>query len=364
MRISDITSALHAFAPPALAESYDNPGLLTGDPGAEATGVLINLDMTEEVILEAHRKGMNMVVAHHPIWFSPIKRLSGNDYVTRAIRTAVKLDIALFAIHTNLDNVRHGVNRRIADKLGLLDPVVLSPKPDTLRKLVVYVPAPDRESLLEALWKAGAGQIGAYKEASFSAEGTGTFRPEEGANPTIGEVGTRESVTESRIEVVFPSHLKSAVVSAMKAAHPYEEVAYQVIPTENSIADIGSGMVGRLAEPLPKRAFLEKVRDTFRCGGIRYADAPLESIQKVALCGGSGSFLTGAALRAGAQAFVTADISYHKFFDNEGRMLLLDIGHHESEQFTSDLISEFLMKTFPNFAVRLSDTVTNPVKYL
>jgi dinuclear metal center YbgI/SA1388 family protein len=363
MRISNLLSVLHSFAPPDLAESYDNPGLLVGDPQTEVTGILINLDMTEAVIREAHQRGCNVVVAHHPILFTALKKLSGSDYVSRALRLAIKLDVALIAVHTNLDNVRQGVNHRMAQQLGLVNTRILSPKPATLRKLEVYVPVEHRVALLQALWKAGAGQIGNYGEASFSSEGQGTFLPLEGANPAIGGVGQHETVLESRIEVVFPAHLKGAVLAAMRAAHPYEEVAHQVIATENSIADIGAGLVGDLPSPLGKRAFLEKVRQAFGCGGIRYADAPLDEVSRVALCGGSGSFLTSAALRAGAQAFVTADVTYHKFFDNEDRMLLLDVGHHESEQYTSALISDVLLKSFPNFAVHLSETLTNPVKY-
>jgi dinuclear metal center YbgI/SA1388 family protein len=364
MKIAELASYLESIAPPKLAESYDNVGLLVGEPDTEITGVLINLDVTEDVIAEAVRQGCNVVVTHHPIWFTPRSRLNGEDYVSRCIISAIRNGVALYAIHTNLDNVRTGVNRVICEKLGLTGTRILQPKSATLRKLVTYVPEPDAEKVLHALWAAGAGKIGDYDQASFSHPGTGTFRPLEGADPTIGQIGTHEKVAEMRIEVVFPCNLKSMIIKALIESHPYEEVAYQVIETENSIAEIGSGMIGKLPKPLKKADFLAFVRDSFGCGGIRYSEADgLELIENVAVCGGSGSFLIGNALRAGAHALVTADVTYHKFFDPEGRMMLLDIGHWESEQFTSLLLKDLISEKFRNFAVRLSEVKTNPVKY-
>ncbi|MCB9236173.1 MAG: Nif3-like dinuclear metal center hexameric protein [Bacteroidia bacterium] len=363
MKVKDISAILEAWAPRPLAESYDNVGLLVGDPNMEVTGALVNLDMTEDVVDEAIVKGMNMVIAHHPIWFTGRKRLNGEDYVSRVIIKAVKNDIALYATHTNLDNVYTGVNAMMARKLGLQNATILRPKGEILQKLTVYVPVENRMQVLEAMWGAGAGRIGNYDQASFSSTGTGSFRPLEGANPHIGGVGAYEEVNEARVEVVFPFWLQGAVVRAMKNAHPYEEVAYEVMATQNEVASLGSGMVGDLPEPLSKADFLKMVKETFRCGGIRYSDCEQETIQRVALCGGSGSFLIPDARRAGADALVTGDITYHKFFDNEGKFLLLDIGHYESEQFTQELIYNFISEKFPNFAIRLSEVDTNPVKY-
>lgn len=363
MKFKSIAKALHAWAPPSLAESYDNVGLIVGDPDAECTGVLINLDVTEALLDEAIAKGANLVLTHHPIWFGPRKRLNGEDYVSRIIIKAIKNDIGLLACHTNLDNVRHGVNAMIGRKLGISKPKILSPKKGLVLKLGVYVPVQHSGRVQDALFAAGAGKHGNYDQASFSVQGTGTFRPMEGANPAIGRVGERAEVSEHLVEVVFPSYLKGAVVSALHGAHPYEVPAYTVQDTQNKFDEVGSGMVGSLPAPMAKADFLQHVKDSFRCGGIRYADFPGETIQKVAWCGGAGSFLTASALRAGADAFVTGDITYHKFFDNEDRMLLLDIGHHESEQFTSHLIYEFMSEKFATFAVHLSDIRTNPVKY-
>lgn len=364
MKIADLIRYLDQLAPPALAESYDNVGLLVGEPHTEITGVLINLDVTEAVIGEAATKGCNVLVTHHPIWFTPRSRLNGEDYVSRCILAAIRQGVALVAVHTNLDNVMEGVNRRISEKLGLTGCRILQPKTGTLRKLVTYVPLADTQKVLESLWAAGAGKIGDYDQASFSHSGTGSFRPLEGANPAIGAVGNPEKVEENRLELVFPAYLKSAVIQALISSHPYEEVAYQVIETQNSVAEIGSGMIGKLPSPLPPAEFLALVRDTFGCGGIRYTEAPgLQLIENVAVCGGAGSFLIGPARRAGAHALVTADVTYHKFFDPEGRFMLLDIGHWESEQFTSGLLAEVISQKFPTFAVRLSEMKTNPVKY-
>ena len=363
MKIKKVIQALEKLAPSALAESYDNVGLLVGDPNWECKGILINLDCTEAVVDEAIEQGLNLIVVHHPIWFSGRKRLNGEDYVSRVIIKAVKHDIGIYAIHTNLDNVRVGVNDMICEKLGLEGRRILAPKSQTLQKLVTYVPEKDAEAVLLAIFEAGAGKIGDYDQSAFTQSGTGSFRPLKGSNPTIGQQGEREFVNETRIEAVFPFYAKGKVISALKQAHPYEEVAYQIMATANSIREIGSGMIGTLPEAMDKQSFLEKVKSSFHCGGIRFADAPKDSIQKVAVCGGAGSFLIQIARRSGADAFITGDITYHKFFDNEEEMLLLDIGHYESEQFTSQLIYNYISKVFPNFAILLSEVYTNPVKY-
>jgi len=363
MKFKDIARALAAWAPPSLAESYDNVGLIVGMPHTECTGILINLDVTEALLDEAIDKGANLILTHHPIWFGARKRLNGEDYVSRIIIKAVKNDIGLLACHTNLDNVQHGVNRRIGEVMGATRMQILSPKKNLLLKLSVYVPRPQKEELLTALWAAGAGQIGHYTEASFATEGVGTFTPGPGASPAIGEVGERASVEESLVEVILPAHAQSQVLGALHQAHPYETPAYQIVQTIGKWKEVGSGMIGYLPEPMAKRDFLQHVKDQFRCGGIRYADFPGETIHKVAWCGGAGSFLTGHALRAGADAFVTGDITYHKYFDNEDSLLLMDIGHYESEQYTSQLLHQYISEKFVSFAVHLSEIETNPVNY-
>ncbi len=334
MKIKDIARSIEAWAPTSLAESYDNVGLLVGDPDAEVRGVLINLDVTESLIDEAQALGINMIVTHHPIWFTGIKRLIGDSYVSRIILKAIKADIALYACHTNLDNVQSGVNRMIGERMGMQDMRILSPKRDQLLKMVVHADASTMPALAEALTGAGA------RDLRNSAE--------------------QEQV---RVECIVPTYFKGAVLQAMCAVPGASERIFNFSPTLDSDGEVGSGMIGMLPEPMRKADFLAMVKERFGCGGIRYADAPLDLIQRVAWCGGAGSFLTGNAISAGAHAFVTGDITYHKFFDNEDRLLLLDIGHHESEQFTSNLLHAHLSKTFTTFAVRLSEIKTNPVKY-
>lgn len=366
MRINEIISALIAWAPPAYQESYDNAGLITGDANWECTGVLCSLDATEDVVNEAIALGFNMVVAHHPIVFGALKKFSGQSYVEKTLRKAIKHDIAIYAIHTNLDNVSSGVNFAIAQKLGLQANTleVLQPKAGLLNKLYTYVPHDSAEKLKTALFEAGAGQIGSYKECSFSTPGTGSFRPMEGSNPLIGKAGgPREEVAELKLEVIFPAPLTSQIVAALHKAHPYEVAAYEVINLENMNQEIGSGMIGQLEKPVREQELLESIKENFGIKVIRHTPFLGKAIQKIALCGGAGSFLTKLATRAGADAYITADVKYHEFFDAEDRLLLVDIGHWESEQFTIELIANFLRAKFPTFAVLQTKVNTNPVHY-
>lgn len=363
MRISTITSFLESMAPPVLQESYDNAGLITGSGDWECTGILCSLDATQPVIEEAEKLGCNLVVAHHPIVFGGLKRLNGHNYVEKTVIAAIKKDIAIYAIHTNLDNIMSGVNGRMAQVLGLRDLQILAPKAGTLRKLFTFVPALHAAAVRTALFAAGAGQIGHYGECSFNAEGTGTFTPGPGTRPFTGTAGVPHEEAETKIEVIFPAYLEKMVVKALMEAHPYEEVAYDLVPLANTHPQIGAGMLGELPEPLPAAGFLDLLRQRFRTPFIRHTATDSQMIQKVALCGGAGSFLISNALRAGADAFVTADLKYHEFFDANDRLLLADIGHYESEQFTIDLLQEVLEQKFPNFAVLKTKVETNPVHY-
>jgi dinuclear metal center YbgI/SA1388 family protein len=366
MQINDVITVLTDWAPPAYQESYDNCGLITGDRGWNCTGVLCSLDATENIIDEAIALGFNMVVAHHPIVFGAMKSFSGNSYVEKTIRKAIRNDIAIFAIHTNLDNISTGVNLAVAEKLGLEKKSlkILLPKAGMLSKLYTYVPAAHADQLKTALFDAGGGQIGLYNECSFTTPGTGSFRPLEGSNPVIGQAGgERELVEELKIEVIFPSHLATHVVNALHQAHPYEVPAFEIIALQNHHQDLGSGMVGSLPNPIGETELLQLLRDQFGAKSIRHTRLLGRSIKKIALCGGAGSFLTKHAIRAGADVYITADIKYHEFFDAEDRLLLLDIGHWESEQFTIGLLANFLQAKFPTFAVLQTKVNTNPVHY-
>ncbi len=363
MKIAAIISELETLAPPSLQEGYDNAGLITGSPSQECTGAIISLDATEEVIMEAVEKKCNLVISHHPIVFSGLKKINGKNYVEKAVIAAIKHDIALYAIHTNLDNVYQGVNKMIADKLGLINCNVLLPKANVLKKLFVFVPQDQAGLVRDALFAAGAGQIGQYSECSFNSSGTGTFKGNEGTTPFIGSAGNRQEAAEIKIELIFPAHIERQVISAMLAVHPYEEVAYDIISLENTAATIGSGMVGELPEPMDETIFLRHIRDAFQVPVVRHTLLNGRLVKRVALCGGAGSFLISRALAVSADFFVTADMKYHEFFDANGRMVIADIGHYESEQFTINLLERFLQEKFPTFAALKTAVKTNPVHY-
>lgn len=363
MKISAIISLLEAMAPPSLQESYDNAGLITGSPGWECTGAIVSLDATEEVVMEALAAKCNLIISHHPIIFRGLKKINGKNYVERAVIVAIKNDIALYAIHTNLDNVLHGVNARMAEALGLVNTQILEPRRDTLKKLVTFVPPADLERVRKALFEAGAGIMGQYSEVSFVSEGTGSYLPSPEANPYIGLPGRRQSEVENKLEIIFPAYLENSIVEALLLHHPYEEVAYDLVGIHNENAGIGSGLLADLPAPMEEKDFLEKIRQSFGLSVIRHTSLLERPVRRVALCGGAGSFLISKALASGVDFFITADLKYHEFFDAEGKMVLADIGHFESEQFTIDLLHAVLQEKFPTFAVLKTRVRTNPVHY-
>jgi len=363
IKIKDMTDFLETIAPRSYQESYDNSGLLTGSSDWQVKGVLVTLDCTEEVVTEAIALNTNLIVAHHPIVFKGLKKLTGQNYIERTVIKAIKNDIAIYAIHTNLDNVYRGVNRKIAEKLGLKNVRILVPKKDTLSKLVTFVPKENKEQVLKALYEAGAGNIGNYKNCSFSTTGTGTFLPVSGAIPHIGAVNQLEKVEEERIEVLFANHLESKIMTALRKTHPYEEVAYYLSRLENENQEVGTGMIGELDSAEEPIVFLQRLKSVMHTDCVRHTALKDKKIKKVALCGGSGSFLLPMAISAGADVYVSADFKYHEFFDAEGRIIIADIGHYESEQFTKELVIEVLTEKFPTFAINFSKTVTNPISY-
>ncbi len=363
MKVVEITNYLESLAPRSSQESYDNCGLLVGDRNAEVTSALISLDCTEEVVADALAKGCNLIIAHHPVIFKGLKSLTGANYIERTILACIKNGIALYAIHTNLDNYSKGVNYEIGQRIGLKNLRVLQPKSNVLAKLIVFTPETCLEQVREAAFNAGAGSIGNYNECHFELNGTGTFKPNESANPFDGEVGKRSSVPESRLEFLVSTHLISQVLAAVKQAHPYEEVAYDIIPLLNENQTEGSGMIGELETEMDEISFLKHVKSTFNCGAIRHTNLLNRKIKTVAFCGGSGSFLLSTAMRQKADIYITGDFKYHEFFDAENQILIADIGHYESEQFTSNLIADILKKKFTTFAVHLTGINTNPINY-
>jgi len=364
MILSEITSYLKLMFPLALQENYDNSGLLVGLDGTEISGALICLDVTEAILDEAVEKGCNLVISHHPLIFSGLKSLTGRTETERMVMRAIKENIAIFALHTNLDNHHEGVNHYLCQKLGIQNAEILRPVSGMLRKLVTFCPVSHANYVREALFNAGAGHIGNYDQCSFNSSGEGTFRALEGATPFVGEPGKLHTEPELRIETIFPAYLENALVDALKMAHPYEEVAFDIYPLTNPNSRIGAGMIGDLPNKVDAGDFLFSVKNIFQTGCIRHTELKNKKIQRVAVCGGSGSFLIKDAINCGADIYITGDIKYHDFFLPENKMILADIGHYESEQFTKELIYTLLKKKFTTFALFISGTNTNPVNYL
>ncbi|WP_269225791.1 Nif3-like dinuclear metal center hexameric protein [Flavobacterium eburneipallidum] len=364
MIIKEILSVLEEMAPLAYAEDFDNVGLLVGDQNLEATGVLVCHDALENVIDEAIAKKCNLVVCFHPILFSGLKKITGKNYVERSIIKAIKNDIAIYAVHTALDNHQNGVNKIFCDALGLTNTKILIPKSNFIRKLITYTVPENADKVRNALFGAGAGTIGNYDSCSFNSEGFFTFKGNENSNPVIGEKGKLHTGNEIKIEVVFEKHLENKIIKALFNSHIYEEVAYEIYDLQNKNQNIGLGMIGDLNVPMKEKEFLNFVKDKMLADGIRHSAFLDKPIKKVAVLGGSGSFAIKNAIQAGADVFLTADLKYHQFYEAENQLLLADIGHFESERYTKNYIVDFLRKKILNFAIVLSEENTNPVKYL
>jgi dinuclear metal center YbgI/SA1388 family protein len=363
MKLSEILSVFESYAPESYQEKYDNAGLLTGNPDDGITGILLCLDVIPEVIDEALSLGANLIISHHPLVFHPLKNLVETDPVAKTVVSAVRNNIALYSAHTNLDNIYNGVNKKICEKTGLVNLNILSPRKGDLRKLVVFVPLSHADILREAILSAGAGKIGSYDFCSFNTEGIGTFRAPEGSDPYVGEIGKIHCENETRIETVFPANLTGKIIQAMLKVHPYEEAAYDIYPLNNEYPLAGAGMTGVTIEPVDAVAFLKTLKIVFNCGIIRHSALTGKKIRKVAVCGGAGSFLINEAINAGADIFITGDVRYHEFFRSGEKMIIADIGHYESEQFTIELFYDILQKKFPTFAIHFSKIKGNPINY-
>ena len=363
MKLAALLPILEEMTPLAYAEDFDNVGLLVGDKNQEISGILVCHDALEQVIEEAIAKKCNLVVCFHPILFSGLKKITGKNYVERAIIKAIKNDIAIYAVHTALDNHQNGVNKIFCEALGLKNTKILIPKENFIKKLVTYTIHENAEKLRNALFDAGAGKIGNYEDCSFNSQGIGTYMGNENSNPEIGERFEFVENTEIKIEVTFEKHLETKILKALFANHAYEEVAYEVYQLTNKHQNIGLGMVGELPNSLSETDFLSLVKEKTQTGGIRHSSFLNKPIQKVAVLGGSGSFAIHAAIASGADAFLTADLKYHQFYEAENRLLLADVGHFESERFTKNYIVDYLKEKITNFAIILSEKNTNPVQY-
>lgn len=362
--VKEVVSYIENIAHISYQETYDNSGLLVGNEAAQVKGVLLCLDSTEDVVDEAIKKNCNLIISHHPIIFQGLKKLNGKTYVERVIIKAIQNNIAIYTAHTNLDNTINGVNSRICEKLHLKNCKILAPKKNALKKLVTFCPPKEVEKLREALFSAGGGTIGNYDKCSFNISGIGTFRGLEGTKPFVGNIGSLHQEEEIRIEIIFPAYLEENLVNSLIKAHPYEEVAYDVYFLDNYYPSIGSGMIGELEEEVAEKSFLENLKKLMNTSCIRYTSLLSKNIKKVAVCGGSGSFLIKQAIAEKAQIFISSDIKYHQFFDAENKIIVADIGHYESEQFTKELFYDILNKKFSTFAIHVSEINTNPINYL
>jgi len=364
MQIKEVIQHLETLAPTKYAEDFDNVGLLVGNKNTTVTGILVTLDTLEVIVDEAIEKKCNLIISFHPIVFKGIKKFNGSNYVERVVMKAIKNDIAIFAIHTALDNALQGVNDMICAQLGLVNRKILIPQNGTIKKLVTFAPKNEATALLSKLFEAGAGTIGNYDNCSFSSEGTGTFRASEGATPSIGEIGKTHFEQETQLQVTYSKHLENKILKALFENHSYEEVAYEITTLENRNQNIGMGMIGELPDEMEEIAFLKHIKTIFKTGCVRHSALLGKPIKKVAVLGGSGSFAIKNAQAAGADIFITADLKYHQFYEAENQLILADIGHYESEQYTKNLIVTYLRKKISNFAIILSDKNTNPIQYI
>ena len=361
VKIKDIANALEMFAPLPLQDGFDNAGLQIGLTEAEVAGVLLCLDVTEAVVDEAVALGCNLIVSHHPLIFSPLKRITGSNYVERCVIKALANGIAIYSAHTNIDNAPGGVNYRIAEKLGLQKVRILVPKEDVLLKLAVYVPVSAADAVRSALFAAGCGNIGNYDSCSYNVEGFGTFKANEGCNPLCGEVGELHREEEVRIETVLPAYLKNKVVAALLKAHPYEEPAYDIYQLKNSWGSVGSGVIGELPAECDELELLQCLKDKFNVGCVRHTPLLGKAVKSVALCGGAGGSFAGAAMAAGADVYITGEARYHDLFSYTGKMLVAVIGHYESEQYTMDIFKEIILGACPGVRVVTTTVNTNPL---
>ncbi|MGC8824027.1 MAG: Nif3-like dinuclear metal center hexameric protein [Bacteroidales bacterium] len=364
MTIRQVIEPLEQYAPLALQESYDNAGLILGNLDTEVTAVLLCIDVTDQVIDEAIVRGCNLIISHHPLIFSGLKRINGSSYVERAIIKAIKHGIAVYSSHTNMDTVWGGVNVHVAAKLGLQSVEILRPLQKQLVKVVTFVPSAHADAVRQALFEAGAGHIGNYDSCSYNTMGEGTFRGQADTHPFVGEPLKLHFEPEVRIETICERHKLSLVIRSLLQAHPYEEPAYDVYPLENTFDRAGLGVVGNLTQPADSLEFLKYLKRVFNVPTIKHTALVKKSIQRVAFCGGSGSDLLSDAIRAKADIYISADFKYHQFFNADGQIILADIGHFESEQYTKEIFYQILTKNFPNFAVHFSEINTNPVNYL
>jgi dinuclear metal center YbgI/SA1388 family protein len=364
VKVQEIITLIETVAPLSLQEEYDNAGLIIGNANMDVTGALICLDVNEQIIEEAIKLNYNLIISHHPLIFKGLKKINGKNSTENCVILAIRNNLAIYAAHTNLDNVLvNGVNAALADKLHLSKRSVLRPADKKLMKIICFVPEMHAAAVRNALCEAGAGKIGNYDSCSYNSMGYGTFKALEHANPFVGEKNKIHTENEIRMELIFHSYQKANIIRALYNAHPYEEPAFDIISLENTSDSIGSGLMGEFENEMEISDFLNLLKTSLNASLLRFSPGNSKQIRRVALCGGSGSFLIHDAISAKVDAFITGDLKYHDFTETSGKILLVDPGHFETEQFTKDIFYDIIRKKMPKFAVRISEICTNPIKY-
>lgn len=361
MRCKDIFDRIERWAPREIAWERDNIGLQVGSADREVNKILLTLDLTEPALKKALEQNCSLIITHHPLIFNPLKKIDiQNNLKSRLIEKLIKNNITLYSAHTNLDYTKKGVSFILAEKLALKNLRFLSPIERTQSKIVVFTPSYSLEKVSDAIFSAGGGIIGEYSECSFRSNGKGTFRGSELSNPSIGIKKKKEIVDEIRLEVVADNWKINSVMHAIKKVHPYEEPAIDIYPLKNR-GNYGVGAVGELNKPMSAAYFLNYVLDKLKIRNFRYSGKSGGMISKIAVCGGAGSEYINDAVNAGADAFITADVRYHAFQEAEGKILLIDAGHYETEIFALDAVSRFLKKNFEDIEIIKFTKNVNPV---
>lgn len=363
IHVREILSTIEDFAPLSLQESYDNAGLICGSPDAAVKSILLTTDITEEVVDEAIEDGHNLIISHHPLTLQGLKNLRPDSYIQRCLIKAIRHELNIYSAHTNLDSVMQGVSGRMADKLGLRNRKILQPSGQLLC-FSFYTPISQAEKVRQAIFDIGGGYIGGYSHCSYNQEGVGTFLAKEGCHPTVGQIVTLHREKEIKTEITIPTYLLQKSIQALLKVHPYEEPVWNIIPLSNPNPVNGFGIIGELPEAVESHSFLQQIKTVFHCQTIRHTSLCKSQIRKVAVCGGAGAFLTSRAIAQGADIYITGDYKYHDFFQAENRLIIADIGHYESEQFTKEIFYELVTKKIPNFAIQFSKIETNPIHYL
>lgn len=364
-KIKEVLQAMDAICSESIQESWDNSGLQWGDDSETVKGVIVSLDVTMDVINEAIDCGCNLIIAHHPLIFGPLKQVRKNGTeVERLAYHCIQNSIAVYAAHTNWDKVAQGVSWVMAKRIGLLNEEILQPEKDGLCNLKVMGTPRDIAEIRKAWFNAGIGNVGEYSNCSFTTDGWGTFEPSESANPSVGEKNKTEFLRENAIEILCTKKDVSKALAIATETSSYETIAHSIIPLKNTNDTLGFGCIGELKEALSLSDFLALCKEKYACKVVRYNPSEkIKNIKTVAVCGGSAIDFLPTAIARKADAYITADVKYHQFMLADDALTLVDVGHYESEIWAMEYLTHLISEKFHNFAIRLTTINTNSVRY-